>query len=63
MKIVCAWCGRGMVEKDGKRTEETSHGICGECIAKLEAKCADNYPIKQSAHILVRYLVNHVTLD
>ena len=38
MKIVCAWCGKDMGEKDGKGAEGVSHGICRECFAKLMAK-------------------------
>ena len=63
MKVVCALCGKGMVERDDKRVEEACQGICGECVAKLEAKGADNHPAFQSCHILVRYLANHITLD
>ena len=35
MKIVCAWCGKDMGEKDGKSVEGVSHSICKECLAKL----------------------------
>lgn len=63
MKVVCALCGRGIAEKDDKRVEETCQGICGECVAKLEAKWEDNHPAFQSCHILIRYLPNPVTLD
>lgn len=38
MKIVCAWCGKGMGEKDGKGVEGISHSWCEECFAKLMAK-------------------------
>lgn len=38
MKVVCAWCGKDMAEKDGGGTEGNSHGICSECLAKLEEK-------------------------
>lgn len=38
MKIVCAWCGRGMGEKDGEGIEGISHGICEECLSKLDVK-------------------------
>ena len=38
MKIVCAWCGKDMGEKDGKGAKGISHGICQECLAKVIAK-------------------------
>ena len=38
MKIVCAWCGKEMGEKNGKGIEGISHSICRECLAKLLAK-------------------------
>ena len=38
MKIVCAWCGKDMGEKDGEGIEGISHSICEECLSKLEAK-------------------------
>lgn len=30
MKVVCAWCGKDLGEKEGS-TEFVSHGICEEC--------------------------------
>ncbi len=38
MKIVCAWCGKDMGEKNGKGVEGISHSICQECLARLTAK-------------------------
>lgn len=38
MRIVCAWCGKDVGEKDGKGVEGISHSICRECLAKLTAK-------------------------
>ncbi len=38
MKIVCAWCGKDMGEKDGKGMEGVSHGLCNECLVKLMAE-------------------------
>lgn len=38
MKIVCAWCGKKMGEKDGKGVEGVSHTLCEECFAKWMAK-------------------------
>lgn len=38
MKIVCAWCGKDMGEKDGDGVDGVSHGLCQRCLAKLLAK-------------------------
>lgn len=38
MKIVCAWCGKDMGEKDGAGVEGVSHSICEECLQKAEAE-------------------------
>ena len=42
MKIVCAWCGKDMGEKDGKGVEGVSHSICKRCLAKLTTKVESN---------------------
>jgi hypothetical protein len=34
MRIVCAYCGRCMGEKEGNGVEGDSHGICQECFGK-----------------------------
>jgi len=34
MKIVCAYCGRCIGEKEGNGVEGDSHGICQECFEK-----------------------------
>ncbi len=34
MKVICAWCGKDMGEKDGKGVEGVSHGICEDCVNK-----------------------------
>ena len=38
MRIVCAWCGKDLGEKEGAGKEKVTHGICQECLAKLEAQ-------------------------
>jgi len=38
MKIVCAWCGKDMGEKDSKGVDGVTHSICKECSAKLMTK-------------------------
>ena len=34
LKIVCAYCQRGMGEKDGLGVESISHSICLDCWAE-----------------------------
>ena len=34
MKVVCAWCGADMGEKDGLGNTGTTHGICEKCFRK-----------------------------
>ena len=34
MRIVCAWCNKTTGEKEG---QGTTHGICDECLKKLES--------------------------
>jgi len=33
--VQCAWCGKGMGEKDGKGVSGTSHGMCRGCYDRL----------------------------
>ena len=35
IKVVCAWCGKDMGEKDGQGKEGISHGLCEECRAEM----------------------------
>ena len=37
MQIVCAWCGRVIGQKQG---EGVTHGICPQCLARLQAEIA-----------------------
>ncbi|MCH8864040.1 MAG: hypothetical protein IIB13_01575 [Chloroflexi bacterium] len=37
MKIVCAWCGKSLGKKDGRGEKGVSHGLCRECLARMEA--------------------------
>ena len=39
MKIVCAWCGRFLGEKDGGGVEGISHSVCEQCL--IEASPAE----------------------
>jgi hypothetical protein len=63
MKVVCSWCGRDTGEKDGKGIEGVSHGICGECVAKLEARRVANHSTLPRFNILIQYLAKHITLN
>lgn len=38
MKITCAWCGKDIGEKDGEGVNGVSHGICEECLTKIEVR-------------------------
>lgn len=37
LKIVCAFCGKDLGEKDGEGVEGVSHGCCDECFKKRVA--------------------------
>ena len=36
LKVVCAWCGADMGEKDGEGQEGISHGMCDKCYNNLQ---------------------------
>ena len=38
LKIVCAWCGKDMGEKNGQGVEGTSHSICIHCLTRVLAQ-------------------------
>ncbi len=38
LKVVCAWCGVDLGEKDGKGEEGVSHGMCEKCFAKVRSQ-------------------------
>ena len=38
MKIVCAWCGKEIGEKNGEGVDGVSHSICERCTDKLVAE-------------------------
>ncbi len=42
MKIVCAWCGKDVGEKDGEGIEGISHGVCEECLSKFDVEAENN---------------------
>lgn len=35
MKIVCAWCGKYMGEKEPLDDPQTTHGICPDCYKEV----------------------------
>ena len=61
MKIVCSWCGRDTGEKDAEGVAGVSYGICGDCVAKLEANKVTNCSDSPGFNILIKYLANYVT--
>lgn len=42
MKIVCAWCGANMGEKDGEGTEGITSSICRECFEIVKPRRDQN---------------------
>ena len=44
MKVVCAWCGADLGEKDGKGEDGISHGMCDKCFAKVRSRKAKCQP-------------------
>lgn len=42
MKIVCAWCGGEIGEKDGKGVDGTSHTMCQRCFDSLVLRAEIN---------------------
>ena len=42
MKIVCAWCGGEIGEKDGKGVDGTSHTMCQRCFDELALRAEVN---------------------
>ncbi len=52
IKVICAWCGKDMGEKDGEGVEGVSHGICPACLTEVidEASAMRN-EIKQEMEL------------
>lgn len=44
LKVICAWCGKELGEKDGEGVEGISHGICEDCLARQREKKCDVTP-------------------
>lgn len=36
MKIICAWCRQVIGEKEPLEDDTVTHGICADCILKLD---------------------------
>lgn len=36
MKMICAWCGKDLGEKDGRGVEGISHCVCEGCLHKFQ---------------------------
>ena len=49
MKIICAWCGKEIGEKDGEGVEGISHSMCEECFGQLEKRADDWSGIEKAA--------------
>ena len=46
MKIVCAWCGKDIGEQDSEGIDGVSHGVCEECLEKMEVKAENGISTK-----------------
>ena len=42
MNVVCAWCKKQIGTKEPLQSEETTHGICPECLKKVGGHHASN---------------------
>ena len=43
MKVICAWCGGHIEDKDGEGVEGDSHGVCKACLARLLAETENEH--------------------
>lgn len=43
MKIICAWDGKEMGEKPPYENKSITHGICAECLAKMQKEVDEYY--------------------
>lgn len=46
VKIICAWCGKDLGEKEGDSELPVSHGICNECVQIVTMKIREIDPRK-----------------
>ncbi len=46
MKIVCAWCGKDMGERDSEGAEGVSHGMCAECLDEVAGRVKDRISVE-----------------
>lgn len=42
MLIKCGWCGKDLGTKEPTKDTSTSHGICEECIKRIEKEGESN---------------------
>lgn len=49
MNVACAWCKESMGTKEPVENNETSHGICPECLKKVEHPSLQLYRIYNRA--------------
>jgi uncharacterized CHY-type Zn-finger protein len=47
MKVVCAWCGKSLGEKEPYDSEETSHGMCDDCQLTFNEKIEEDIPLQE----------------
>lgn len=61
MRVVCAWCGADMGEKDGQGETGVSHGMCEDCYNRASFEKAQSHPFSKEARLLNRHLyaINH----
>ena len=51
MKIICAYCLKTIGIKDGKGIEGITHGVCEECLIKLEDEIKE-----ERNHIVIKHI-------
>ena len=61
LKVVCAWCGKYLYEKDSKGAEGVSHGICAECKVKIEKEIDELCPFRTRP--VIKYLGRPVSAE
>jgi len=47
LKVICAWCGAPLGEKDGQGEVGISHGMCQKCFAKVRSQRAKVGPLEE----------------
>ena len=57
IKVICAWCGKDMGEKDGQGAEGISHGMCDKCYTKQRRGSQRVLVDKNSGEVICRYVL------